>query len=102
MAVRTNQDSVLLLDEPEQNTYPFYTKHIAEIMARESSNQYFISSHNQYLVQSIMEKAPADEVQVLVTCKRDGATALQAVPLAKVQEMMEYDLFLNLDRLIED
>ncbi|MBK7618213.1 MAG: ATP-binding protein [Flavobacteriales bacterium] len=46
--MRTNQNAVLLLDEPEQNTFPFYTAHIAEIMAREVTNQYFITTHNQY------------------------------------------------------
>ena len=36
-AIRSNTNAVLLLDEPEQSTYPFYTAHIAEIMARELS-----------------------------------------------------------------
>jgi len=100
-AVRTNKDAVLLLDEPEQNTFPFYTKHIAEIMAREPSNQYFIATHNQYLLQSIMEKAPADDVQVIATYRKEGATSLRVVPMEEVLELMEYDLFLNLDRLVE-
>lgn len=98
-AIRTNENAVILLDEPEQNTFPFYTKHIAEIMAREASNQYFITTHNQYLLQSIIEKAPAGEVQVLATYRKEGATQVRVVPIPEVQEMMEYDLFLNLDRL---
>lgn len=101
VAVRTNQNAVLLLDEPEQNTFPFYTKHIAEIMARETSNQYFITTHNQYLLQSIIEKAPADDVQVIATYRKDGATHTRVVPIPEVMEMMEYDLFLNLDRLVD-
>jgi len=101
VAIRTNQNAVLLLDEPEQNTFPFYTKHIAEIMARETSNQYFITTHNQYLLQSIIEKAPADDVQVIATYRKDGATRTRVVPIPEVMEMMEYDLFLNLDRLVE-
>lgn len=101
VAIRTNQNAVLLLDEPEQNTFPFYTKHIAEIMARETSNQYFITTHNQYLLQSIIEKAPADDVQVIATFRKDGATHTRVVPIPEVMEMMEYDLFLNLDRLVD-
>ncbi len=100
-AIRTNKEAVLLFDEPEQNTFPFYTKHIAEIMARETSNQYFITTHNQYLLQSIIEKAPTDEVQVIATYRKDGATRTRIVPIPEVQEMMEYDLFLNLDRLVD-
>lgn len=101
VAIRTNRESVLLLDEPEQNTYPFYTKHIAELMAREPSNQYFITTHNQYLLQSIIEKAPENEVQVIATYRRDGVTQTRVVPMREVLEMLEYDLFLNLDRLTE-
>lgn len=101
VALRTNQNSVLLLDEPEQNTFPFYTKHIAELMAREPSNQYFITTHNQYLLQAIIEKAPAEEVQVLATYRKDGHTHVRAVPMPEVLDMLQYDLFLNLDRLVE-
>lgn len=101
VAIRTNKDAVLLLDEPEQNTYPFYTKHIAELMAREPSNQYFITTHNQYFLQSIIEKAPKEEVQVFVTYRKDGATQVRMVPIPEVMEMLEYDLFLNLDRLVD-
>jgi len=100
-ALRTNQNAVLLLDEPEQNTFPFYTKHIAELMAREPSNQYFVTTHNQYLLQSIIEKAPEGEVQVIATFRKDGFTRTRIVPLPEVMELMEYDLFLNLDRLVE-
>lgn len=101
VAVRTNTNATLLLDEPEQSTFPFYTKHIAEIMAREPSNQYFITTHNQYLLQSIVEKAPADEVQIIATYRKDGATHIRVLPMAEVLDMMQYDLFLNLDRLTE-
>ena len=101
VAVRTNRDAVLLLDEPEQNTFPFYTKHIAELMAREPSNQYFITTHNQYLLQSIIEKAPENEVQVIATYRKEGATHTRVVPLPELRELMEYDLFLNLDRIVE-
>ena len=100
-AVRSNANAVLLLDEPERNTFPFYTKHLAEVMAREPSNQYFISTHSQYLLQSLVEKAPAEEIQIIATFRKDGVTQVRVLPLPEVLDMMQYDLFLNLDRLVE-
>jgi AAA15 family ATPase/GTPase len=100
-AIRTNQNAVLLLDEPEQNTFPFYTAHIAEIMAREKTNQYFITTHNQYLLSALLDKAPADEIQVFATFRKDRYTEVRAIPMAELQELMQYDLFLNLDKLAE-
>jgi AAA15 family ATPase/GTPase len=100
-AIRTNPSAVLLLDEPEQNTFPFYTAHIAEIMARDTGNQYFITTHNQYLLSALVDKAPESEIQVFATYRKDGYTAVRAIPMAELQELMQYDLFLNLDKLAE-
>lgn len=100
-AVRTNQNAVLLLDEPEQNTFPFYTAHIAEIMAREVTNQYFITTHNQYLLSALLDKAPAEQIQVLATFRKDKETVVRPVPYEELEELMKYDLFLNLDKLAE-
>lgn len=101
MAIRTNQNAVLLLDEPEQNTFPFYTAHIAEIMAREPSNQYFITTHNQYLLGALIDKAPADDIQVFATSRKGRYTEVRAIPMDQLQELMQYDLFMNLDKLAE-
>ena len=100
-AIRTNQNAVLLLDEPEQNTFPFYTAHIAEIMAREKTNQYFITTHNQYLLSALLDKAPADEIQVFATFRKDRYTEVRAIPADQLQDLMQYDLYLNLDKLAE-
>lgn len=100
-AIRSNQHTVLLLDEPEQNTFPFYTAHIAEIMAREKTNQYFITTHNQYLLSALLDKAPAEDIQVFATFRKDRYTEVRPIPMAELQELMQYDLFLNLDKLAE-
>jgi AAA15 family ATPase/GTPase len=100
-AIRTNQNAVLLLDEPEQNTFPFYTAHIAEIMAREKSNQYFITTHNQYLLSALLDKAPENEIQVFATFRKERNTVVRPIPMDQLYDLMQYDLFLNLERLAE-
>jgi AAA15 family ATPase/GTPase len=41
IAMKSNKDSVILFDEPESNTFPFYTKFLAERIALDSTNQFF-------------------------------------------------------------
>ncbi|NJK86128.1 MAG: ATP-binding protein [Bacteroidales bacterium] len=49
-AIKSNKDSVILFDEPESNTFPFYTKYLAELIALDKTNQFFITTHNPYLL----------------------------------------------------
>ncbi|MHA1431827.1 MAG: AAA family ATPase [Candidatus Freyarchaeota archaeon] len=60
VAVNSNRDSVLVFEEPEAHASPNYTKFLAEKIALDTSNQYFISTHNPYFLLSILEKAPKD------------------------------------------
>ena len=54
MAVlETNTNSTLLLDEPEANTFPFYTTYLAERIALDETNQFFLTTHNPYILESI-------------------------------------------------
>lgn len=100
VAIRTNQGSVLLFDEPEQNTYPFYTAHIGEIMALDGSNQYFLTTHNPYVLSAFVDKAPADELQVLATYRKEGRTEVHVLSTSELHELMEFDAFLNIDRIL--
>ncbi|MHA1431833.1 MAG: hypothetical protein ACTSRV_15795 [Candidatus Freyarchaeota archaeon] len=52
---------MLVFEEPEAHAFPYYTKFLAEKIALDTSNQYFISTHNPYFLLSILEKAPKDE-----------------------------------------
>ena len=103
-ALETNRESTLLLDEPETNTFPFYTKYLAERIALDESNQLFITTHNPYLLSSIVEKTPKDKLSVFVTRMEKFETKLQQIPdknLAKLLEL-DSDAFFNLDRLVEE
>lgn len=91
----------ILLDEPEQNTFPFYTKHMAEMMALDKTNQYFITTHNEYLFRSVVEKTPARELSVFITSNdEDGQTMLTAVKGKRLAELLDVDVFFNLHRFV--
>jgi hypothetical protein len=105
MAVlETNSDATILLDEPESNTFPFYTKYFAERIALDSSNQFFITTHNPYLLSSIVEKTPVEALNVFVTTMEGFQTKLKRVPDQKLPDLLDLDsaAFFNLPRLIEE
>jgi hypothetical protein len=102
--LETNQNAVLLLDEPESNTFPFYTKHFAERIALDETNQFFVTTHNPYLLSSIVEKTPMESLNVFVTTMENFETRLKRVPDAKLPDLLELDsdAFFNLDKLVEE
>ena len=58
VAMVSNKDSVLVFEEPESNAFPYYTKYLGERIALDETNQFFIATHNPYLLSAIVEKRP--------------------------------------------
>jgi len=102
--LETNRDVALLLDEPETNTFPFYTKYLAERIALDDTNQFFITTHNPYLLSSVVEKTPKDNLAVFVTQLKNFETIVKTVPENKLSELLDLDAdaFFNLDKLVEE
>ncbi|MEZ0258342.1 MAG: ATP/GTP-binding protein [Chthoniobacter sp.] len=103
-ALETSRDAVLILDEPEANTFPFYTKYLAERIALDTSNQFFLSTHNPYVLMSIIEKTPQIELAVYATRMRNYRTEVRLLTPENCAEALELgmDLFLNLDRFFPE
>ena len=103
MAVlETNHNSTILLDEPEANTFPFYTTYLAERIALDESNQFFLTTHNPYVLSSIIGKAQEKDLAVFVATMENFATRLSSVSPDGLARILDYgpDAFLNLDKLI--
>jgi len=104
MAVfETNQNATLLLDEPEANTFPFYTAYLAERIALDESNQFFLTTHNPYILSSVVGKTPVRDLAVFVTSMEDFTTCVKPVSSDGLSQILDYgpDAFLNLDKLVE-
>ena len=99
-ALESNKDAVLIFDEPESNTFPFYTKYLAERIALDTTNQFFLTTHNPYVLMSIIEKTPEAELAVFVTRMKNYRTEVHQMTPEELAEALELsmDLFLNLDR----
>lgn len=102
VAIASNKDSVLVFEEPESNAFPYYTKYLGERIAMDQTNQFFIATHNPYLLSAIIEKARKEDVQVFITYFKDFQTRVKPLTPDQVVELMEADPFFNLDRFIEE
>jgi AAA15 family ATPase/GTPase len=104
LAIKSNQHNILLFDEPETNTFPFYTKFLGESIALDETNQFFITTHNPYLLLSLIEKTPADDINVIVTIMtKEYETKLIPLNPKQVAEVLDFnsDVFFNLKRIVE-
>ena len=104
MAVlETNQKAILLLDEPEGNTFPLYTAYLAERIALDESNQFFVTTHNPYILGSIVGKTPVKDLAVFVATMEKFCTNLKPASVDGLSKILDYgpDAFFNLDKIIE-
>jgi AAA15 family ATPase/GTPase len=99
-AINSNKDSILVLEEPESNTFPYYTKLLGEKIAFDERNQYFIATHNPYLLLAILEKAEKKSVNVFATYLKDYQTKTRRLNDEQISELMNHDPFFNLDAFI--
>jgi hypothetical protein len=100
IAMESNENSTLIFEEPESHAFPDYTVYLGRNIASDEKNQYFIATHNPYFLLSILEKAPKDDVSVFVTYFEDYQTKVKCLNDEEMSELMVYDPFGNLDRLI--
>lgn len=102
LAIESNKNSILILDEPESNTFPMYTKQMAEMIALDSSNQYFIATHNPYLLDSLISKTPTQDLAVFITRMEDYKTVATLASEKSVEKLLSTgaDFFFNLDKLL--
>jgi len=102
VAIASNKNSVLVFEEPESHAFPYYTKYLGERIAMDKTNQFFIATHNPYLLSAIIEKTHKEDVQVFITYFKDFQTQVKPLTTNQLSELMEADPFFNLDRFIEE
>jgi hypothetical protein len=102
IAMETSENSTLVMEEPESHSFPFYTKYLGERIARDPTNQYFIATHNPYLLTSILEKSKENDVKVFITYYKDYKTKVRELNNYEVCDLLDMDPFLNLHHYIEE
>jgi AAA15 family ATPase/GTPase len=104
VAIETNKDSIVIFEEPEAHAFPFYTKFLAEKIALNKNNQYFISTHNPYLLLSVIEKAPKNDIGIFITYFKDYQTMVRPISKEELPKILDLDasVFFNLDQFLEE
>ena len=103
IALKSNKQSVLLFDEPDSNTFPFYTKELAEKIALDKTNQFFITTHNPYLLLSLIEKSKLDDVNICIARMEDYETKVTILRDKQITKIMDLnsDVFFNFENILD-
>ena len=101
-AIESNKNSVLIFEEPEVHSFPPYTQDIAYRMIYSEENQFFVSTHSPYLLQTLVSNLKDDQLNVFVTYYENYETKAKALTAEELSFVQEYstDVFFNLDRFI--
>jgi hypothetical protein len=101
-AMNSNKNATLVFEEPEAHAFPYFTKQMGEEIAFDSDNQYFIATHNPYLLTAIVEKAKKEDVSVFVTSFKDYETHVRPLTDSELSELLSGDPFFMSQRFVEE
>jgi AAA15 family ATPase/GTPase len=103
IALMSNKQSIILLDEPESNTFPFFTKFLAERIALDPTNQFFITTHNPYLLLSLIEKSKQEDINVCIVQMSNYKTEASVLNSKQITEILDLnsDVFFNFDKILD-
>jgi AAA15 family ATPase/GTPase len=101
-AIRTNNNTVLLFEEPEAHMFPPYMKIFTTDVIFNKSDQFFIATHSPYVLESFMMDAE-DDLAVYLISYEDGETRVKLLHEKDIDEIRTYgvDLFYNLESYLK-
>ena len=97
MAIGSNKESVLIFEEPETHSFPRYTKLLAEKIIASKENQFFVSTHSPFILNTIIENAPLEDVAVFVASYENFQTKVKPLSKRELEDMLNYgnDIFFS-------
>lgn len=103
-AIRSNRDSVLVFEEPEVHAFPAYVQWLGQAIVADTENQYFLSTHNPYLLDALLTGAPEAEIQANIVHYQDYETKVAPLPQGELQKLAKggKDPFFALDELAKE
>lgn len=104
-AIESNDDSVLLFEEPEAHTFPVYTSMLGRKIAASRNNQFFVATHSPYLVTEILEQMLPDdnqagELAIFLAYYEDYQTKVKQLSDEEIRDIRgdSVDIFYNMAR----
>lgn len=101
-AIASNQNSVLIFEEPEAHAFPPYIIHITREIIEAKSNQFIISTHSPYILDYFLENA-IDELSIFMVDYKDGETVANKLSNEDMEDIQRYgiDLFTNYETFLK-
>jgi AAA15 family ATPase/GTPase len=100
IAIASQKNATLIFEEPESHTFPYYTKYLAEQIWLDTSNQFFIVTHNQYLLSTLIEKVSKDDIAVNIVYQKGGETQVTQLTNDQISDMICTDPFFDLESFL--
>ena len=101
-AITSNQNSVLIFEEPEAHAFPPYIVHITQEIIESQSNQFVISTHSPYILDYFLENA-IEELSIFMVDYKDGETVANKLSREDMEDIRQYgiDLFTNYETFLK-
>jgi hypothetical protein len=100
-AIGSNQNSVLIFEEPEAHAFPPYISHITHKIIDSKSNQFILSTHSPYVLNDFLENA-RDELSIFMVDYKNGETVANKLTKEDLDDIYSYgiDLFTNYETFL--
>jgi len=97
-AMYSNSDAVILFEEPEAHTYVPYQSYLAGEIIEDEQNQYFITTHSDQILDSLLRPNP-EKVAVFIVDYYDSQTIVRPLSEEEVSDLLNSyaSIFQNLD-----
>lgn len=95
-AIASNENSVLLFEEPEAHAYPPYISEFTQEVIGSKTNQTFIVTHSPLIVNDMLDNA-IDDLAIFMVDFRDGQTVARPLTDQELHDVRKFgvDLFFN-------
>lgn len=100
-AIASNENSVLLLEEPEAHAFPPFMAHVTQEMIYKRSNQYFVATHSPFILNDLLENA-REELTVFMVSWKDQQTVVHRLTEEDLYNIYQkgVDIFTNSENYI--
>jgi len=97
-AIDSNHNKVICFEEPEAHTFPPYISNVVNDIIASDDNQFFITTHSPYVMDSLLESA-GNDLAVFVVDMENNATVAHRLSERQLQEAYDngMDMFYNLE-----
>ncbi len=102
LAIKTNENAVVCLEEPEAHIYAPYIRDIVEAIADDETNQFFIATHSSSFLVDLLERVP-ENLRLFVVYFENFETKIKQISNEEINKYLSNgsDFFYRLDDLVE-